>query len=174
LQIKRRKLDLHASKVIVRFSLIIVVTFVLQIILIGGVVQTNQFLFVPVCCYWIAIAFLIPKSFNKRLDSQSLIAVGMLALILVFSVLVKQNFRDPFDIKLPQVVCVRFKENPEVGCGRYETNPSWRIALINARENCKTIAPDDSITVAQKRRDVRSGLWFDASMVVKCKFIVEN
>ena len=117
---------------------------------------------------------MIPKSFNKRLDSQSLIAVGMLALILVFSVLVKQNFRDPFDIKLPQVVCVRFKENPEVGCGRYETNPSWRIALINARENCKTISPDELIIITQKTRDARNDLWLDASMVVKCKFIAKT
>ena len=117
LQIKRRKLDLTAPKVLVRFGLIIVVTFVLQIILVGGVAQTSQLLFVPVCCYWIAIAFLIPKSLNKRLGSQNLIAVGMLALILIFSLLVKQNFRDPVDIKLP-----------EVGGGRYEENPLWRIA----------------------------------------------
>ncbi|NBY62624.1 MAG: hypothetical protein EBQ70_00335, partial [Betaproteobacteria bacterium] len=60
LQIKRRKLDLTAPKVLVRFGLIIFVTFVLQIILVGGVAQTNQLLFVPVCCYWISITFLIP------------------------------------------------------------------------------------------------------------------
>ena len=158
LQIKRRKLDLHAPKVVVRFSLIIVVTFVLQIILVGGVAQTNQFLFVPVCCYWIAVAFLIPKSFNKKLGSQSLIVAGMLALILVFSILVKQNFRDPLDIKLPQV-----------GGGRYEENPLWQIALNNAREKCKTISPNELIVITQK-----NDIWFDAPVVVKCKFIAKN
>ena len=158
LQIKRRKLDLHTPKVVVRFSLIIVVTFVLQIILVGGVAQTNQLLFVPVCCYWIAITFLIPKSFSKKLDSQSLIAVGVLSLILIFSVLVKQNFRDPFDIKLPQV-----------GGGRYEENLLWRIALNNAREKCKPMSPDDLIIVTQKK-----DLWMDASVVVKCKYIAKN
>lgn len=158
LQIKRRKLDLHAPKVVVRFSLIIVITFVLQIILVGGVAQTNQFLFVPVCCYWIAITFLIPKWSNKRLNSQSLIAAGILALILVFSVLVKQNFRDPFDIKLPQV-----------GGGRYEENPLWQLALKNARETCKTMSPDDLIIVTQKK-----DVWMDAPVVVKCKFIAKT
>ncbi len=144
-------------KTVLRISLVIAGTFILQIILIGEVVQTNQFLFVPVCCYWIAVAFLIPKSFNKRLNLQSLIAVGMLALILVFSVLVKQNFRDPFDIKLPQV-----------GSGRYEENELWRPALKIAREKCGTISPDEIIIITQK-----TDIWFDAPVVVKCKFIAK-
>ena len=174
LQIKRRKLDLTAPKVLVRFGLIIFVTFVLQIILVGGVAQTNQLLFVPVCCYWISITFLIPKSLNKRLGSQSLILVGMLALMPIFSLLVKQNFRDSFDTKLPQIVCVQLKVNPEVGCGRYETNPSWQIALKNAREKCKTNLPNYLIIITQKTLDTRNDLWFDASMVVRCKFIVKT
>ncbi len=157
LQVKRKKLDFHMLKTVLRLSLVIVGTFILQIILIGEVVQTNQFLFVPVCCYWIAVAFLIPKSLNKRLNLQSLIAVGMLALILVFSVLVKQNFRDPFDIKLPQV-----------GSGRYEEKELWRPALKVAREKCETISPDEIIIISQK-----NDLWFDAPVVVKCKFIAK-
>ena len=163
LQIKRRKLDLNVPKIVIRISIIFILTFGLQILLIGEVVQASQFLFVPVCCYWIAIAFFIPKSLNKKFDSQSVFATGMLALILMFSVIVKQNFRDSFDIKLPQV-----------GGGLDDDNPQWRIALKNARKNCESNSPDDLITVTQKRRDVRSGLWFDASMVVKCKFIVEK
>jgi len=154
LQLTRKKLDFHILKSVLRISLVIVGTFVLQIILIGGVVQTNQFLFVPVCCYWIAITFLIPKSFNKRLDSQSLIAVGMLSLILIFSVLVKQNFRDPTDLKLSQV------DEGE--------NALWRIALNTAREKCKTISPNELIIINQKRE-----FGFDASVVVKCKFIAK-
>jgi hypothetical protein len=174
LQIRRKKVDLRMPITLLRISLIIVVTFVLQIILIGEVVQTNQFLFVPVCCYWIAIAFLIPKSLNKRSNSQSLFAVGVVALMPIFSLLVKQNFRDSFDTKLPQIVCVQLKVNPEVGCGRYETNPSWQIALKNAREKCKTNLPNDLIIITQKTLDTRNDLWFDASMVVRCKFIVKT
>ena len=155
LQIKRRKLDIHAPKVVVRFSLIIVVTFVLQIILVGGVAQTNQLLFVPVCCYWIAITFLIPKSLNKRLGLQSLIAVGTLALMLIFSLLVKQNFRDPTDLKLSSI------DDGE--------NALWRIALKNARETCKSNSPGELIIINQKRE-----FGFDASVVVKCEFIAEN
>ena len=173
-QIMRKKRDFRTPKTVLRISLIIVVTFVLQIILIGEVVQTNQFLFVPVCCYWIAVAFLIPKSLNKRLNPQNLIAVGILALILDFSVLVKQNFRDSRDIKLSQVVCVQLKVNPEVGCGRYEMNPSWQDALKNAREKCKTSMPNELIIVTQKTLDARNDLWFDASMVVRCKFIAKT
>ena len=173
-QIMRKKRDFRTPKTVLRISLIIVITFVLQIILIGEVVQTNQFLFVPVCCYWIAVAFLIPKLLNQALDSQNLVAVGMLALILVFSLLVKQNFRDSFDTKLPQIVCVQLKVNPEVGCGRYETNPSWQNALKNAREKCKTNLPNDLIIITQKTLDARKDFWFDASMVVRCKFIVKT
>jgi hypothetical protein len=57
---------------------------------------------------------------------------------------------------------------PLVGNGRYEEKELWRPALKIAREKCETISPDEIIIITQK-----TDIWFDAPVVVKCKFIAK-
>lgn len=53
--LRRKSPNSEIPKVIFRFSIVFIIVEAVQIYLIGGVVQTRQLLFVPVCCYWLAI-----------------------------------------------------------------------------------------------------------------------
>jgi hypothetical protein len=155
--LRRRNPDSCVPQIVLRLSVIFVLVEVLQIYLIGGVVQTRQLLFAPICCYWLAVFLLLPQTLKTRLNFQGTFLVGVVFLLLVFGLLTKQNFRDPLDVKLPLV-----------GNGRYEEKDLWRPALKIARDQCDTMAPDALIIISQK-----TDIWVDAPVVVKCKFIAK-
>ena len=158
LLLRRKNPESPIPKIVLRLGIVFVIVEMLQIYLIGGVVQTRQLLFAPVCCYWIAIFLLIPRTLKTRPNLQGAISVGVISLVLVFALLTKQNFRDPLDIKLPLV-----------GNGRYEEKDLWRPALKIAREKCETMSPDEIVIISQK-----TDIWVDAPVVVKCKYIAKN
>ena len=158
LLLRRKNPESPIPKIILRLGIVFVIVEMLQIYLIGGVVQTRQLLFAPVCCYWIAIFLLIPRTLKTRPNLQGAISVGVISLVLVFALLTKQNFRDPLDIKFPLV-----------GNGRYEEIDLWRPALKIAREKCETMSPDEIVIISQK-----TDIWVDAPVVVKCKYIAKN
>ena len=155
--LRSRNPDSPVPQIVLRLSVIFVLVEALQIYLIGGVVQTRQLLFAPICCYWLAIFLLLPRTLKTKLKFQFAISIGAVSLLLVFGLLAKQNFRDPLDVKLPLV-----------GNGRYEEIDLWRPALKIAREECDTLAPDAIIIISQK-----TDIWVDAPVVVKCKFIAK-
>ena len=155
--LRRRNPDSRVPQIVLRLSVIFVLVEALQIYLIGGVVQTRQLLFAPICCYWLAIFLLLPRTLKTKLKFQFAISIGVVSLLLVFGLLAKQNFRDPLDVKLPLV-----------GNGRYEEKDLWRPALKIAREKCETMSPNAIIIISQK-----TDIWVDASVVVKCKFIAK-
>lgn len=144
-------------KIMLRLGIVFVAVEVLQIYLIGGVVQTRQLLFVPVCCYWLAVFLLLPRSFKTTFNLHGVFSICVIFLLLVFGLLTKQNFRDPLDVKLPLV-----------GNGRYEERDLWRPALKIAREKCETMSSDEIIIISQK-----TDIWVDAPVVVKCKYIAK-
>ena len=158
LLLRRKNPESPIPKIVLRLGIVFVIVEMLQIYLIGGVVQTRQLLFAPVCCYWIAIFLLIPRTLKTGPNLQGAISVGVISLVLVFALLTKQNFRDPLDIKLPLV-----------GNGRYEEKDLWRPALKIAREKCETMSPDEIVIISQK-----TDIWVDAPVVVKCKYIAKN
>ncbi|MSX98675.1 MAG: hypothetical protein F2741_02030 [Actinobacteria bacterium] len=155
--LRSRNPDSPVPQIVLRLSVIFVLVEALQIYLIGGVVQTRQLLFAPICCYWLAIFLLLPRTLKTKLKFQYAISIGAVSLLLVFGLLAKQNFRDPLDVKLPLV-----------GNGRYEEKDLWRPALNIAREKCDTLSPDAIIIISQK-----TDIWVDAPVVVKCKFIAK-
>jgi len=155
--LRRQNPDSCVPQIVLRLSIIFVLVEALQIYLIGGVVQTRQLLFAPICCYWVAVFLLLPRTFKTKLKMQGAISIGFVSLLLVFGLLTKQNFRDPLDVKLPLV-----------GNGRYEEKDLWRPALKIARDQCDTMAPDALIIISQK-----TDIWVDAPVVVKCKFIAK-
>ena len=155
--LRRRNPDSRVPQIVLRLSVIFVLVEALQIYLIGGVVQTRQLLFAPICCYWLAIFLLLPRTLKTKLKFQFAISIGVVSLLLVFGLLAKQNFRDPLDVKLPLV-----------GNGRYEEKDLWQPALKIAREKCDTLSPDAIIIISQKTE-----IWADAPVVVKCKFIAK-
>ena len=155
--LRRRNPDSRIPQIVLRLSVIFVLVEALQIYLIGGVVQTRQLLFAPICCYWLAIFLLLPRTLKTKLKFQFAISIGVVSLLLVFGLLAKQNFRDPLDVKLPLV-----------GNGRYEEKDLWRPALKIAREKCETMSPNAIIIISQK-----TDIWVDAPVVVKCKFIAK-
>ena len=155
--LRRRNPDSRVPQIVLRLSVIFVLVEALQIYLIGGVVQTRQLLFAPICCYWLAIFLLLPRTLKTKLKFQFAISIGVVSLLLVFGLLAKQNFRDPLDVKLPLV-----------GNGRYEEKDLWRPALKIAREKCETMSPNAIIIISQK-----TDIWVDAPVVVKCKFIAK-
>ena len=155
--LRSRNPDSPVPQIVLRLSVIFVFVEALQIYLIGGVVQTRQLLFAPICCYWLVIFLLLPRTLKTKLKFQFAISIGAVSLLLVFGLLAKQNFRDPLDVKLPLV-----------GNGRYEEKDLWRPALRIAREKCDTLAPDAIIIISQK-----TDIWVDAPVVVKCKFIAQ-
>jgi len=155
--LRSRNPDSPVPQIVLRLSVIFVLVEALQLYLIGGVVQTRQLLFAPICCYWLAIFLLLPRTLKTKLKFQFTISIGVVSLLLVFGLLAKQNFRDPLDVKLPLV-----------GNGRYEEKDLWRPALRIAREKCDTLAPDAIIIISQK-----TDIWVDAPVVVKCKFIAK-
>ncbi len=155
--LRRNSPDSPIPKIMLRLGIIFVAVEALQIYLIGGVVQTRQLLFVPVCCYWLAVFLLLPQTLKMALNLKGLFSVGVIFLILIFGLLTKQNFRDPLDVKLPVV-----------GDGRYEERDLWRPALKIAQEKCETMSPDEIIIISQK-----TDIWFDAPVVVKCKYIAK-
>ena len=156
--LRRRDPDSRVPQIVLRLSVVFLLVEALQIYLIGGVAQTRQLLFAPICCYWIAVFLLLPRTLKTRLSLQGATLVGLISLVLVFVLLTKQNFRDPLDIRLPMV-----------GNGRYEEKDLWRPALKIAREKCETISPDAIIIISQK-----TDIWADAPVVVKCKYIAKN
>jgi hypothetical protein len=149
--------DSCVPQIVLRLSVIFVLVQALQIYLIGGVVQTRQLLFAPICCYWLAVFLLLPQTLKTRLKFQHAPSIGVVFILLVFGLITKQNFRDPLDVKLPLV-----------GNGRYEEKDLWRPALKIARNQCDTMAPDALIIISQK-----TDIWVDAPVVVKCKFIAK-
>ena len=155
--LRSRNPDSPVPQIVLRLSVIFVLVEALQIYLIGGVVQTRQLLFAPICCYWLAIFLLLPRTLKTKLKFQYAISIGAVSLLLVFGLLAKQNFRDPLDVKLPLV-----------GNGRYEEKDLWRPALKIAREKCDTLSPDAIIIISQK-----TDIWVDVPVVVKCKFIAK-
>jgi hypothetical protein len=157
LLLRRRNSDSCVPQIVSRLSVIFVLVQALQIYLIGGVVQTRQLLFAPICCYWLTVFLLMPQTLKTRLKFQGTFLVGVVFLLLVFGLLTKQNFRDPLDVKLPLV-----------GNGRYEEKELWRPALKIARDQCDTMASDALIIISQK-----TDIWVDAPVVVKCKFIAK-
>ena len=116
--LRHRNPDSCVPQIVLRLSIIFVLVEALQIYLIGGVVQTRQLLFAPICCYWLAVFLLLPQTLKTRLNFQGTFLVGVVFLLLVFGLLTIQNFRDPLDVKLPLV-----------GNGRYEEKDLWRPAL---------------------------------------------
>ncbi len=156
--LRRKSPDSPVPKIMLRLGVVLVVVEALQIYLIGGVVQTRQLLFVPVCCYWLAVFLLLPRTLKTTLNLQGVFTVGVIFLILIFGLLTKQNFRDPLDVKLPLV-----------GNGRYEEKDLWRPALKIAREKCRTMSSDEIIIISQK-----TDIWVDAPVVMKCKDITKN
>ena len=157
LLLRRRNPDSRVPQIVLRLSVIFVLVEALQIYLIGGVVQTRQLLFAPICCYWLAVFLLLPQTLKTKLNFQYALSIGVVSLLLVFGILTKQNFRDPLDVKLPLV-----------GNGRYEEKELWRPALKIARKKCDTMSPDAIIIISQK-----TDIWVDAPVVVKCKFIAK-
>ena len=157
LLLRRRNPDSCIPQIVLRLSVILVLVEALQIYLIGGVVQTRQLLFAPICSYWLAVFLLLPQTLKTRLNFQGTLTVGVVFLLLVFGLLTKQNFRDPLDVKLPLV-----------GNGRYEEKDLWRPALKIAREKCDILSRDEIIIISQK-----TDIWVDAPVVVKCKFIAK-
>ena len=101
--LRRRDPDSRVPQIVLRLSVVFLLVEALQIYLIGGVAQTRQLLFAPICCYWIAVFLLLPRTLKTRLSLQGATLVGLISLVLVFVLLTKQNFRDPLDIRLPMV-----------------------------------------------------------------------
>ena len=156
--LRHRNPDSCVPQIVLRLSVVFLLVEALQIYLIGGVVQTRQLLFAPVCCYWLAVFLLLPRTLKTSLNLQGATLIGLISLVLVFVLLTKQNFRDPLDVKLPLV-----------GNGRYEEKDLWRPALKISREKCDTMSPDAIIIISQK-----TDIWVDAPVVVKCKYIAKN
>jgi hypothetical protein len=153
LSLRRKSPKSDISKIIIRFGVVFVIVEALQIYLIGGVVQTRQLLFVPVCCYWLAVFLLLPQTLKIRAKLQSAVSVGVVFLVVIFGLLIEQNFRDPFSVD---------------GRNRYHHEPLWQDALEIARKNCAELLPNNQIIISQID-DVTA----DAPVVVKCKFIAK-
>ncbi|NDC90536.1 MAG: hypothetical protein EB089_01600 [Acidimicrobiia bacterium] len=79
----------------------------------------------------------------------------MLVATLFFQI--AQNFRDPHDIS-----------GEDGAPGRYEENQLWKIALNNARTECKLRSPDYIIIMNQKDSVIN-----DAPVVIRCRFIAK-
>ena len=137
-----------------RLTILFISVVFLQALLIGGVVQSRQFLFAPICFYWIGIFTILPDQFKAAHLTRSVLPVTMLSVIFVLTAF--QNFRDPFDA------------NPRQGGseGRYEEDPLWKIALSKARSQCQKMQPDDVVIISQKEE-----IWVDAPVVIRCKFL---
>ena len=146
----------NSKTLIIRLGALFVLVLALQTLLIGGILQTRQLLFAPVCIYWIAIVLIIPRKSELISSGQILALIGVVALLVIFSVLVKQTFRHPFDANPSQ----------HNGRGRYEEYPLWQQALGKARDECKGMSPNELIIISQKDE-----VWADAPLIVKCKFI---
>ena len=151
--LRRKSPNSEIPKVIFRFSIVFIIVEAVQIYLIGGVVQTRQLLFVPVCCYWLAIFLLLPRSLTTRSKLQGAVSVGFVFLVGVFGLLTKQNFRDPYSVD---------------GRNRYHHEPLWQVALENSRKKCDELSPNELIIISQND-DVTA----DAPVIVKCKFIAK-
>jgi hypothetical protein len=142
-------------KSFLRLTIVFVSVVFLQALLISGVVQTRQFLFAPICIYWVAAFLLVPQSLSPS-NKQMSIGLFFISLFLgVFIPQALQNFRDPFD------------SNPrQGGMGRYEEDPLWILALSRALGECQNMQPDDIVIISQKE-EIR----FDSPVVIRCKFI---
>jgi hypothetical protein len=132
-------------------------TLLLQAVLIGGVAQTRQLLFAPICFYWISIFIMHLKISRQQNLLFSLLPLITFALMAIFALTVIQNFRDPFD------------SNPrQGGMGRYEEDLLWQNALSRAQRSCENMQLDDVAIISQKEE-----IWVDAPVVIRCRFIAK-
>lgn len=81
------------------------------------------------------------------------VSVGFVFLVVVFGLLTKQNFRDPYSVD---------------GRNRYHHEPLWQVALENSRKKCAELSPNELIIISQND-DVTA----DAPVIVKCKYIAK-
>ena len=142
-------------KSFLRLNVVFASVVVLQALLISGVVQTRQFLFAPICIYWLAAFLLIPQSLSSSKKQMSIWLFSIILFSGVFILQALQNFRDPFD------------SNPrQGGMGRYEEDPLWTLALSRALGECQKMQSTEIVIVSQKEQ-----IRIDAPVVIRCKFI---
>lgn len=144
---------LHEQSDSLRLFSAAVLVVMLQIVLVGGIVQTRQLLFAPICFYWISIFRIFPEIFKSRHLIRSAVSVFAALYTTIFALTAEQNFRDPFDA------------NPrQGGMGRYEEESLWTQALAKALDDCKNMQPNDIVIISQKEE-----IWVDAPVVIRCK-----
>ena len=130
---------------------------VFQSLIIGDVVQSKQYLFAPVSLYWIGVFLIFPRFTSFEYGRILLLYLAYSLLIATSFFQIAQNFRDPHDIS-----------GEDGAPGRYEENQLWKIALNNARTECKLRSPDYIIIMNQKDSVIN-----DAPVVIRCRFIAK-
>ena len=140
-----------------RVTVVLISILVFQSLIIGDIVQSEQYLFAPVSFYWIGIFLLTPQ--NTRFDLKKTAVFHLLfsLLFVIAMAQIAQNFRDPHDVS-----------GEDGAPGRYEENQLWRIALNKALAECLSQSPNDVVVITQK-----DSVIVDAPVVIRCKFITQ-
>jgi len=155
-QMKRESSRLRTNPTL-RLFLLAALSFAVQVALIGGVVQSRQYLFAPICFVWIGTALSFSKLLAERRPGLKLEHVLAVVVTAIFLANVKQNFRDPLEI-----------EPRQGGMGRYEDIDLWKPALDRARTDCQNMDAKSVVIVSQKDET-----WIDSPVVVQCQYITK-
>jgi len=155
-QMKRESSRLRTNPTL-RLFLLAALSFAVQVALIGGVVQSRQYLFAPICFVWIGTALSFSKLLAEGRPGLKLEHVLAVVVTAIFLANVKQNFRDPLEI-----------EPRQGGMGRYEDVDLWKPALDRARTGCQNMDVKSVIIVSQTDET-----WIDSPVVVQCQYITK-
>jgi len=140
-----------------RLYLLAALSFVIQVGLIGGVVQSRQYLFAPICFVWIGTSLAFSTLLTRKEHKPKIEYALAVVVTTIFFANVKQNFRDPFEM-----------EPRQGGMGRYENIDLWKPALERARSDCRNMDAETVIIISQKDET-----WIDSLVVVRCGYIMK-
>ena len=138
-----------------RVTVVLISILVFQSLIIGDIVQSEQYLFAPVSFYWIGIFLLTPQNTRFDLKKTAVVHILFSLLVVIAMMQIAQTFRDPHDVS-----------GEDGAPGRYEENQLWRIALNKALAECLSKNPNDVMVITQK-----DSVIVDAPVVIRCKFI---